>query len=115
VEMVWHNHKRVQKESPLTAIAKDRLLKQCRSGRNLKEAATLRCHSGDEISSSFLWSEPHPGRINEKPEAKTVFITNLLSGASTHLVGAPPLLPPLRNTEEPAPLPAPPPGGRARK
>jgi len=71
----------VQKESSSAAIVEDRSLKQCRSGSDLKDAATLRIYSGNEISSSLLWSEPHFRRISEKPKAKATFIASLLSGA----------------------------------
>jgi hypothetical protein len=59
MEMVGHYHERMQEESSLTAIIEDGSLKQRRSVRDLKEAVTLRRYSGNEVRSSFLWSEPH--------------------------------------------------------
>ena len=81
MEMFQHDHERMQKESSLAAVVEDCSLKQFRGGRNLKEAATLRSYSSDEIRSSLLWSEPHFGRINEMPVAKATLIASLHSGA----------------------------------
>ena len=63
VEMVRHDHKRVQKEFPLAVIVEDGSLKQFRRGRDLKKAAAFRRNSGHEIRPSFLWRKPHFGSI----------------------------------------------------
>ena len=81
VEMIRHDDERMQKKFPLTAIVEDGLLKQFRRGRDLKEAAALRCHSGNQIRPGFLWREPHLSSINERPVAKATFIASQHSGA----------------------------------
>ena len=54
VEMVRHDDEGVQEKSPLTAIVENGSLKQFRRGRDLEEAAALRCHGGDQIRPGFL-------------------------------------------------------------
>jgi len=81
VEMVGHDDEGVQEKSPLTAIVEDGLFKQFRRGRDLEKAAALRRDSGDQIRSSFLWGQAHVSRINERPVAKAIFISDLSSGA----------------------------------
>jgi hypothetical protein len=70
VEVVGHDHERMQEKLPLTVIVMDRPLKQLRCGRDLKKAAAFSRHSDNQIGSRFLWSEPHPRSINERPVAK---------------------------------------------
>ena len=74
VEMVGHDDECVQEKSSLAAIVEDGLLKQFRSGRDLKKSAALRGHSGDQIRSSFLWRESHCSSIYERPVAKAAVI-----------------------------------------
>ena len=81
VGVVGHDHERMQEELTLSVIVKDRSLKQLRRGRDLKKAAAFSRHSGDQIGSGFLWSEPHPRSINERPAAKAGFFLGWLSGA----------------------------------
>ena len=92
VEMVGHDDECMQEESSLAAIVEDGSLKQFRRGRDLKEAAALRGHGGNEIRPGFLWRESHRGSINERPAAK-----------------AAPLQPAFRGLKAPAPS-----GGRLR-
>ena len=74
VEMVRHDDKCVQKESSLAAIFEDGSLKEFSRGCDLKQAAALGRHSGNEIRSSFLWREPHLASINERPMAKAIIV-----------------------------------------
>jgi hypothetical protein len=71
----------VQKEFSLTAIFKDGSIQQFRRGSDLKKASALRRDSGDEVSSSFLWREPHRESIDERPAAKANLNASLCSGA----------------------------------
>ncbi len=70
VEMVRHDDERVQEEFALIVIVKDGMLKQFRRGRDLKKAAALRRHSGNQIRPGFLGSQPHLSSIYERPVAK---------------------------------------------
>ena len=81
VEVIRHDDECMQKEPSLCAIVEDGSLKQFRGGRDLKQSAALRGHSGNEIGTSFLWREPHVGSIYEMPVAKATLIAGWLLGA----------------------------------
>jgi len=81
VEMLRHDNEGVQEKLPLSAVVENGLLKQSSRGRNLKEAAALRSHRGNEIRPSFLRCGAHQKSIQEKPVAKATLILNLCSGA----------------------------------
>jgi hypothetical protein len=73
--MVRHDDESVQEELPVTAIVENSLLQQLRRSRNLKKAAALGRHSGNQIRPGFLGREPHLSRIDERPVAKaTTFL-----------------------------------------
>jgi hypothetical protein len=78
---VRHDDERAQEESSLAAIVENGSLKQFRRRSDLEKAAALRCHSGDQIRPSVLWSKPHLGSINETPVAEAIFVACLRSGA----------------------------------
>jgi hypothetical protein len=88
VEMVGHDDKGMQQESSLTAVIEESLLQQFRSGGDLEDTAALCRHSGYEIRTSFLWRDPHLGRINERPVAKAILVEACAQGPER------PLLPP---------------------
>jgi len=81
VEMVGHDNERMQEKLPLTAVVKDRPLKQLRRCRDLKKASAFSRHGGNQIRPSFLRREPHLSSINEKPAAKAPFFARLHPGA----------------------------------
>jgi len=64
----------------LAAIVEHGLLKELRSGRDLKKAASLRGDGGDEICTRFLRREWHVESITEKPAAEAGFSGNSIQG-----------------------------------
>ena len=66
VKMIGHENEGVQEEFSLSTIVEDGLLQQFCRGRDLEEAAALRGHGGDEVSSGLLGRGPHLDKDRRK-------------------------------------------------